>query len=486
MTCHNILLKSALEQAELIRSKEISARELLELHVRQYKKHHDKINAVIFTRLEEARATADQLDEELRKGTPRGPLHGVTMTVKDSYDLLGTPSTWGIPELRANFPDTDSLAVTRLKEAGLVIYGKTNVPYRIADWQSFNAIYGTTNNPWNLERTPGGSSGGAAAALATSMSSLEIGSDIGASIRNPAHYCGLFGHNPSYGIVPLHGHQPPGHSAFLDLLVGGPLARSTPDLKAALDILSGAAGHEEKAWTLRLPAARKTTLGEFRVAAMLESPVCAQDDPLTQQLHSALDRLRAAGANISEVARPNLDFEHYHHVYLLLLRAATGTILSESEFQDHLEGARLRSVSDHSYRAHIDRGVSLHYKQWWHLHNEREKFRIEWKRFFSDYDILLCPVAASTAFPHDHSGERADRTIPINGKPEAVVDQLFWAGITTLARLPSSVIPVGTAADNLPCGLQIITDYLEDHTALEFAGLAEQILGGFIPPNGFH
>ncbi len=163
MTCHNVLLKNALEQAELIRSSEISARELLELHVRQYKKHHDQINAVIFTRLEEARATADQLDEELRKGAPRGPLHGVTMTVKDSYDLLGTPSTWGIPELRANFPDTDSLAVTRLKEAGLVIYGKTNVPYRIADWQSFNAIYGTTNNPWNLERTPGGSSGGAAA-----------------------------------------------------------------------------------------------------------------------------------------------------------------------------------------------------------------------------------------------------------------------------------------------------------------------------------
>ena len=486
MIHRSILLNTALEQGELIRSGHISARELLELHVRQYENHHERINAVVFTCLEKAREVATRLDDELTQGRVRGPLHGVTMTVKDSYDLVDTPSTWGIPELRDNLAKSDSIAVERLKNAGLVIYGKTNVPYRIADWQSFNAIYGTTNNPWNLARTPGGSSGGAAAALATSMSSLEIGSDIGASIRNPAHYCGLFGHNPSYGIVPLHGHQPPGNEAFLDLLVGGPLARSTADLKVALDILAGAGGHDAKAWHLKLPPARKNNLKTFRIAAMLESPVCAQDDTLTQQLHSTLDRLRSAGANISEVARPHFDFKEYHDLYLLLLRAATGTVLSESEFHDHLEGARVRPATDSSYRAQIERGVSLYYRKWWHLHNQREKHRIEWKRFFSDYDILLCPVAASTAFPHDQEGERPDRTIIINGKPESVVDQLFWAGITTLAYLPSTVIPTGVASDGLPCGLQIITDYLEDHTALEFAGLAEQILGGVTPPNGYH
>ncbi|MGB1007648.1 MAG: amidase family protein, partial [Thalassobaculaceae bacterium] len=212
---------SAVSLAAKIKAREISARELLDIYLARADQYHGALNAIIWRDDVAARARADAADAALAAGEDWGPLHGVPMTVKEAYDWAGSPSTWGDPVFKGNVAAEDSLAVARLKNAGAVIFGKTNVPRHLADWQSFNAIYGTTNNPWDVTRVPGGSSGGSAAALAAGLTALEAGSDIGASIRNPAHYCGVYGHKPTFNILRSRGVLWPGELAEVDLCVIG-------------------------------------------------------------------------------------------------------------------------------------------------------------------------------------------------------------------------------------------------------------------------
>ena len=480
-----ITITPAIELAQKVNRKEISAVELLELHLQRYRQHNPAVNAVIFTQIDHAYEQAQAADEAVTRGKTTGPLHGVPMTIKDSYDWVGSPSTWGMPEMIDNYPEVNAVAVQRLLDAGAIIYGKSNVPLKLSDWQSFNEIYGTTNNPWDLTRTPGGSSGGAAAALATGMASLEIGSDIGASIRGPAHFCGVYGHKPTMGIVPLQGHLLPGDTAHVDISVGGPLARSAGDLKLALDILAGPTGELEKAWQFQLPPPRKKDLAEFKVGVLMKSPVCAQDEDLTDQLLDTVAVLEKAGVQIDYAADPGFDWRRYQEVYLLLLRATTSASYTDEEFEFHRQSAAARKPDDTRYRAYLDRGITIRHRDWWALHDEREQMRLRWQAFFEDYDLLLCPVAASAAFVHDHLGERPDRTIDINGQQELVVDQLFWAGLPSVAYLPSTVVPAGLTRAGLPCGLQLIAPYLEDNTAIQFAQLMEDVVGGFQPPPGY-
>ena len=480
-----LTLMPALELARMVRQKKVGVEELLELHLGRYERFHSKLNAVIFCQIDQARTRARAADTALAGGETWGPLHGLPITIKDSFDWVGSPSTWGIPAMRDNYPKENAVVVQRLEDAGAIIYGKTNVPLKLGDWQSFNDIYGTTNNPWDLSCTPGGSSGGAAVALATGMASLEIGSDIGASIRNPAHYSGVFGHKPTMGIVPLDGHQLPGDHTFFDILVAGPLARTAGDLSAALNVLAGAAGPDSTGWRLKLPPPRKSRLADFKAGVMLQSPVCAQEDELTRQLEVTVDGLARAGVQVDMNARPEIDMERCQHVYMTLLRAALGTRDSVEEFEAKRKQAGKRHPDDRTCQAYMDRGASIYHREWWQLHNEREAMRIRWAEYFHDYDLLLCPAAASAAFPHDHTGERADRTIPINGRQEPVTDQLFWAGLSGLVYLPSTVAPAGMTRSGLPCGLQIVAGYLEDTTALEFALLMEQELGGFQIARGY-
>src|SRR6202795_956107 len=213
--------RSAKELAADIRKKKIGCLELLDLYLTRVEKHNPSLNAIIATDVESARKRARAADRALARKQVWAPLHGVPMTIKESYDVVGMPTTWGVPELKDNFPPRNALAVDRLLGAGVVLFGKTNVPIYLADYQSYNAIYGTTNNPWDLSRAPGGSSGGSAAALAAGLSGIEAGSDIGSSIRNPAHYCGVYGHKPTFGIVPQHG-QTLGQAAQTDINVLGP------------------------------------------------------------------------------------------------------------------------------------------------------------------------------------------------------------------------------------------------------------------------
>jgi amidase len=256
----SLVFAPALELGRMLKARKITARELLQACLDQFAQHNEAVNAIVVTDIPRAMRAADETDQRLQKGEALSPFDGVPMTIKESFDWAGTPSTWGDPALRENIAAKDAVAVNRLSAAGAVIYGKTNVPLALADWQSFNAIYGTTNNPWDLTRTPGGSSGGAAAALATGMCAMELGSDIGASIRNPAHYCGVYGHKPTYGVVPYRGHLMPGSVSISDITVAGPLARSARDLTAMMNVLVGAEGIDARGITYSLPKPRQKSL----------------------------------------------------------------------------------------------------------------------------------------------------------------------------------------------------------------------------------
>jgi amidase len=372
-----------------------------------------------------------------------------------------------------------------LLDAGAVIFGKTNVPLLLADWQSFNQIYGTTNNPWDMAKTPGGSSGGSAAALAAGMSTLELGSDIGASIRNPAHYCGVCGHKPSWGIVPLRGHTSTGALAMADISVAGPLARTAEDLALALPILAGPDELDVPGWRLDLPKPKKTRLADLRIALLLEDPNCAVEAEYVDRLAALGRTLAKAGATVSFEARPEIDTRRAHQVYIKLLRSFTLSRGAPEAFAEWQRKAAALSPADQSYKAQVARAATMLHREWLGAHEERTRLRWIWHEFFKDWDLLLTPAAAGPAWPHDQKGDRLDRVITVNGRPEDTSDQLFWAGISGVVYLPSTVTPIGLSSAGLPLGVQIIGDHLQDLMTIEAARLIAAEIGGFVPPPGY-
>jgi amidase len=408
------------------------------------------------------------------------------MTAKESFDWTGTPTTWGVPKLRDNIALSDAAAITRLTDAGAIIYGKTNVPLMLADWQTYNDIYGTTNNPWDLSRVPGGSSGGSAVALATGMSALEIGSDIGASIRNPAHYCGVFGHKPTYGVVPYRGHLLPGIVHPSDITVAGPLARSARDLAAMMKLLAGSEGIEARAISIALAPARQTRLKDFRVAIMLSDEVSEVDQPVQDLIASLAQFLSRKVKRLSMEARPNFTSREAMDVYIALLRAATSRRQTDAEFEANAGRVKELTQDDQSYFARMMRAYVMPHRSWLFVNERRHQMRLAWDKFFEDWDIMLCPAAASAAFPHDHAGERHERTILVNGKRVPTTDQLFWAGYSGCFYLPSTVAPLGLTPQGLPSGVQIITRHYGDHVSIRFAELLEKEgIARFTPPPGY-
>src|SRR5882672_4519717 len=325
--------RSAKHLASDIRRRKLGCLEALDLFLARVDRFNPQLNAIVASDVEAARRRARQADAALRKGKVWGPLHGVPMTVKESYDVAGMPTTWGLSELKDNVPPRNALAVDRLLAAGVVLFGKTNVPSWLADWQSFNPVYGTTNNPWDVTRSPGGSSGGSAAALAAGLTGIEAGSDIGASIRNPAHYCGVYGHKPTYGICPPRGHALPGRVAVPDISVIGPLARSAEDLGIALTAMAGADDIDGAGWRLTLPAPKKTALRQFKVAVMLDDPNSEIDHAVQERLQALADFLVKKKVKVSDRARPDIDTTRAQRVYVQLLRAATSGRQSDDAFR---------------------------------------------------------------------------------------------------------------------------------------------------------
>ncbi len=474
--------RSAKQLAAAIRAKKIGCLELLDLHLARVEKYDGAINAVVVRDVERARARARALDRA--RGT-RGPLHGVPMTVKESYDVAGLPTTWGVPAYRERIAEKNALVVDRLLDAGAVIFGKTNVPAYLADWQSFNAIYGTTNNPWDVTRSPGGSSGGSAAALAAGLSALEAGSDIGSSIRNPAHFCGVYGHKPTWGIVPRHGQALPWQQAAVDIDVVGPLARSAEDLALALSVVAGPDPIDAAGWQLTLRPARQKRLRDFKVALVLDSPVSAVDREVQDRLQALADFLGRQKVKVDDRARPAIDMDEAFAVYVRLLRAATSDRQSDADFEKNVGIVRGLAAGDQSYYARQMRGAVLPHRDWLAANETRWRMRHAWAEFFTRYDVLLCPVANVAAIPHDQQGLRHERLMTVNGRRIPVTDQLFWAGYTGAFSLPSTAAPCGFTPGGLPVGVQIVGPQYGDLTCLAFARMLEREFQAFVPPPGF-
>jgi amidase len=474
--------RPAARLAAAIREKEIGCLELLDLYINRVERLDRRLNAVVVQDFERARTRARQLDNAVANV---GPLHGVPMTVKESYDVTGLPTTWGDPRFRDHIANRNAVVVERLLEAGAVIFGKTNVPIHLGDWQATNAIYGTTNNPWDTARMPGGSSGGSAAVLAAGLAALEVGSDIGSSIRNPAHFCGVWGHKPTWGIVPRDGQALPWQAAPVDIDVVGPLGRSSADLALALSVIAGPGPLDAFGWRLELPKPRQVLLRDFKVALMIDVPGFEIDKAVHDRLIALANFLERQQVTVDYRARPAIEPAETMRVFTILLRSATSDRQSDADFAANWNRAQALDALDQSYHARSIRGAVLSHRDWLAANEARHRMRRAWAEFFRDFDLLLCPVAPVAALPHDHGGERHQRTMPVNGRMVPVTDHLFWAGHSGLAYLPATAAPCGFTPSGLPVGVQIVGPAFGDLICIEFARHLEQEFQSFVPPPGF-
>lgn len=477
--------RGALELAAAIRRREISAVELLDLHLDRIGRFNPALNAIVVLDTDAAREAALKADAALAAGAETGPLHGVPMTVKESFDLAGHPSTFGRPERRDHRAARDALAVERLKAAGAVIMGKTNVPIDLADWQSFNEIYGDTVNPWDSGRSPGGSSGGASAALAAGLTGLEIGSDIGGSIRVPAHFCGVYGHKPTYGIVPLRGHAYSPDDAEMDILVGGPLARRAEDLWATLDLISGPDPEAPGAWRLDLPDEPRAHLREFRIAVITDDAAYPVDSDTRSALGDVVDHLNAEGATVLHDPPLPLPSEEMWLLYLSVLRGATSGRMSDEQVAAAAEQAAASDPDDRTYGPVIQRNLSQTHQAWLHANDRRSRLRALWRTFFGDVDALIAPIMATPAFPHIRGIAKQDQRLDVDNGQRPISDGFFWIGLASAAHLPATLAPAGMSRDGLPIGMQIIGPEAHDRRCIALARMLEDGYRGFTPPPGY-
>ena len=471
--------KSASELRHLLRIKKVTARDLLEEYLARVDRYDVALNAIVW----QDRAKARQVADAIEPGDPR-PLAGIPMTVKEAFDLTGSPTTLGVPEMRNNIAKHDSVVVARLREAGATVFGKSNVPLGLGDLQSYNDIYGQTNNPWNVARTPGGSSGGSAAALAAGLTGLEMGSDVGGSIRNPAHYCGVFGHKPTWSLVPTRGHaQPAGVYIEPDIAVVGPMARSAADLDLTLDVV---AGPDVLASAVRyeLPTLDGRHLKDLRVAVWATDEMSPVDTDALAAVGAVAQACKDAGAKVDDSARPAITSAEINSLYSKLTLSFRGAVVPEVQFDQLRAKVQALATNDQSERAVMLRTLVLHHRDWVVLSNEREKLRWAWHAFFKEFDVIIAPIAGTAAFPHDHSPIEA-RTILVDNQPRPYFLPLFWGGLFGVAYLPATAIPVTRNAEGLPLGVQIVGPAYGDRITIGVARLLEDAGFRFTPPPGY-
>lgn len=476
---------SALDAARAVRSGQVSSVELTTRMLDRIQQHNGKVNAVVAL-APDAVDRARAADEARARRDWWGPFHGVPCTIKDTFEVAGLRTTAGSPSLRSHVPTRDAAVVARLRGAGMVVLGKTNVPLFAADWQSYNAVYGQTNNPWDVTRTPGGSTGGGAAALAAGLTYLEPGSDLAGSIRIPAHFCGIYGHKPSLDVVPMRGHipPPPGISASppSTLPVAGPLARSAADLRAALEVLGGPDGDEARAWRWSLPPARGTRLADYRIGYVLDDPRAPVAPEVGDALTATIEALRSAGAHLAEGWPPGVSPEEQFDAYYTLLSGRfTGPVR-----EDQLAGFRqIAARQDGSYLARYARAVTASDRYMQTVEARRRAARGVWQAYFRTHDAFLLPTALVAAFPHDQAGTPLMRVLTTPRGDRPYLDLCFWISFASLAGLPATTAPVGFTPGGLPVGIQIVGPYLEDATPIDLAGRLADVIGGFRSPPGF-
>ena len=444
---------SAGSLARGLAARQVSALELLEAAVRAIEAGDGPINAVVVRDFDRARDAALAADAALARGE-RAPLLGVPMTVKEAHDVAGLPTTWGLAPYRDWKPATDSTGVARLKAAGAVILGKTNVATNLGDWQSANAIYGLTRNPHDLTRSAGGSSGGSSAALAAGMTPLEFGTDIGGSIRVPAHFCGVYGHKPTFGLIAAADYAPPPIQRPVDPVVFnviGPMARTAADLDLALGVLAGPESDDAVGYRLQLPPPRATALKDFRVLVVTAHPDAELDDEVRGPIETLASRLAQLGAQVSHASPLLPDLAEANRTYLAMVTTA----LARGR-----PGAT-PPMDTFAWMAGQDLIVG---------------HRVLWAELFKSFDVVLAPPFGTAAFPHK-ADEFQARTLTVNGKETRYGAQIAWPGIATFPGLPSTCAPLARTASGLPTGVQIIGPRFEDRTTIAFAGLIAEAFG---------
>jgi amidase len=475
---------SALEAASAILKREVSSVELTQEILNRIDRFNPGINAIVTLTREAALKRARKADQALARGEVWGPFHGVPVTIKDTYEVAGVRTTAGAPQYADHIPEADATVVARIRAAGAVLLGKTNTPTMAADVQTYNDVFGQTNNPWNADLTSGGSTGGGAAALAAGLTFLSTGSDIGGSIRTPSNFCGVYGHKPTLNLVSRKGHIPPPiehrPSPPANLAVAGPLARSAADLRTALQIIGGPDEPESIAYRWTLPPARKTALSQYKIGYMLDDPHCPVVPEVKAVHNRALDALGQAGVRLKEGWPEGIDPQQQFLDYFYLLMAATGQPLPA----DRLDFLRESAAKGDSL-------LNLRSKAWTDPHfafqaveQKRIAARDAWQAYFREYDAFLMPVTFTPAFPHDHSRIEFRMLDTPSGK-RSYLDLFFWISFATLTGLPATSAPVGLTENGRPVGLQIMGPYLEDGTPIDIAERLEGLIGGFQPPPGY-
>jgi amidase len=475
----------ATEMLRALRLREVSAVELLDLHLDRIARYNPALNAIVIPDYDNARQAAAAADAARARGEDR-PLLGLPITLKESMNVRGLRTTVGLEESAQFVSEHDSLITTRVRAAGAVLIGKTNVPPVLGDWQSNNPVFGRTNNPWDLGRTPGGSTGGGAAAVAAGLTPLEYGSDIGGSIRVPASFCGIYGHKPSETAIPRSGQfpVPPLPNAATAMGVQGPLARSAEDLELGFDVVAGPDVGEDAAWRLEIPAARHERLAGFRVAVLPLPEWLPIDDEVRAAFERQADELSRAGARVLRATPEGFgDLRKHQETYQALLAAMTA---SRMPAEARAKLASAHRASGGMFAEAAARGSEASAADYIQLHAERERYRAAYRTFFREWDILLAPITIVPAFPHfalDHG--QGHRRLQINGAPAEYMLQLVMPAVATLAGQPATAFPAGVTQGGLPIGLQAIGPYLEDRTPMRFAALLERESGGFCRPPGY-
>ncbi|WP_329059121.1 amidase [Amycolatopsis sp. NBC_01480] len=476
---------TAEELITALRAGAVTSVELTEEAIDRIEREDKVVNAICLPDFDRARAAAREADQARARGEDR-PLLGVPVTVKESYNIAGLPTAWGMPPHRDFMPDEDAVQVSRLKAAGAVVLGKTNVPLGLQDIQSFNELYGTTTNPWDPARTSGGSSGGSTAALASGFGALSIGSDIAGSLRTPAHFCGIYAHKPTLGLAASRGMVPPGEQALpvdLDLAVVGPMARSARDLTLLLDVMAGPDPLTGGlAYDLKLPPARHERLSEFRVLVIEEHPLMPTGAAVRAGVNRVADALADGGARVERQSSLLPDLADAARLYMQLLISG-----SVARFPiETLEQLRARvagfSADDQSLETTRLRAMVSSHRDWMEANNRRELHRHGWRQLFAEFDAVVCPITPTPAFPHDHNPDPLARHLDIDGVGYPYFDQLIWAGLATMPGLPATAVPTGRSTDGLPVGVQLIGPMFEDRTPLRLAELLEEKIGGFQAP----
>ena len=482
---NNLYVDSALSLRDKLQRREITSSALLEGFVERAKTLNPKLNAIVTWDIERAEKRASELDELAQKNQFVGPLHGLPITVKDTFATAGLKTTAGSPKLAEYIPAENAVAIQRLVDAGAIIFGKTNTPTFAADLQTVNPVFGVTNNPWDVRCTCGGSSGGSAVATAMGFGAFELGSDIGGSLRTPANFCGVYTIKPSYGLIPTGGllSTTPGNLVSRDISCIGPFTRSAADLSLLLDSLAGPTQPEALGWQLQLPKASKP-IQQYRVAAWLDDDFCRVDSTIVSQLESTVAALTAQGVSVDRKARPDFELADATDIFIKLLSAT-----SVGDLPSHAMAKRRKELPFYSHAQQQKlayRSIKYSLMSVYELAQAREmqqRLRQKWQEFFQRYDVLLCPVNPSVAFPHIHSEANFFESIIINGEQRDYGEMWVWIGaLAGVAYLPAVSAPIGLSVTGLPIGIQIIAPYFQDHRAIDFATQLATIYGGYQPP----